>query len=451
MARGGMYDQLGGGFHRYSVDAQWLVPHFEKMLYDNAQLARLYLHAWLATGDAEYRRITEETLDYVLREMTHPSGGFFSAQDADSEGVEGKFFVWTPEEIRALIPDPETAEAALAFWGAADGPNFEGHSILHVPRPPAAVAERLRISVERLAEHIVRARGILRAARDKRVHPGLDNKVLAAWNGLMLTAFAEAGRSLGRADYLAAAARSADFLTSQMVVGGRLHRSWKDGRAHILGYLEDHAAVGAGLLDAYEATFDRRWLDHSRALAEEALRLFWDEAKEAFFDTGSDQEALVVRPRSLFDNAVPSGTAVAIEWLFRLAAHLGEERYERQALRALRPMADLMRRYPTGFGRYLAALDFHLGPVPEIALVWPAGSGGEAAAAPLLERVFGRYLPNRVVAGMADGAKEAAALPLLAGKRAEGGRATAYLCRKYVCQAPTSDPDALARQLDGGV
>jgi uncharacterized protein YyaL (SSP411 family) len=267
----------------------------------------------------------------------------------------------------------------------------------------------------------------------------------------MLTAFAEAGRALGRPDYLAAATLSADFLTSQMVVDGRLQRSWKDGRPHILGYLEDHAMVGAGLLDAYEATFDRRWLDHSRALAEEALRLFWDEAREAFFDTGSDQEALVVRPRSLFDNAVPSGTSVAIEWLFRLAAHLGDERYERQALRALRPMADLMRKHPTGFGRYLAALDFHLGPVPEIAVVWPAGPGGEAGAAPLLARIFGRYLPNRVVAGMADGAKEAEALPLLAGKRAEAGRATAYLCRKFVCQAPTSDPDALARQLDGGV
>ncbi len=440
MARGGMYDQLGGGFHRYSVDAEWLVPHFEKMLYDNAQLARLYLHAWLATGEGEYRRVTEETLDYVLREMTHPSGGFFSAQDADSEGVEGKFFVWTPEEIRALIPDAETAEAALAFWGVADGPNFEGHSILHVPRAPAQVAERLGISVERLAEHIVRARGILLAAREGRVHPGLDNKVLAAWNGLTLTAFAEAGRALGRPDYLAAATRSADFLTSQMVVDGRLQRSWKDGRPHILGYLEDHAMVGAGLLDAYEATFDRRWLDHSRALAEEALRLFWDEAREAFFDTGSDQEALVVRPRSLFDNAVPSGTSVAIEWLFRLAAHLGDERYERQALRALRPMADLMRKHPTGFGRYLAALDFHLGPVPEIAVVWPAGPGGEAGAAPLLARIFGRYLPNRVVAGMADGAREAEALPLLAGKRAEAGRATAYLCRKFVCQAPRRTP-----------
>jgi uncharacterized protein YyaL (SSP411 family) len=365
--------------------------------------------------------------------------------------VEGKFFVWTPEEIRALIPDAKTAEAALAFWAVADGPNFEGHSILHVPRAPAQVAERLGISVEGLAEHIVRARGILLAAREGRVHPALDNKVLAAWNGLMLTAFAEAGRALSRPDYLAAATRSAGFLTSQMIVDGRLHRSWKDGRPHILGYLEDHAMVGAGLLDAYEATFDRRWLDQSRALAEEALRLFWDEAREAFFDTGADQEALVVRPRSLFDNAVPSGTSVAIEWLFRLAAHLGDERLERQALRALRPMADLMRRHPTGFGRYLAALDFHLGPVPEIALVWPAGPGGEAAAAPLLARIFGRYLPNRVVAGTADGDTEAAALPLLAGKRAEAGRATAYLCRKFVCQAPTSDPDALARQLDGGV
>ena len=451
MARGGMYDQLGGGFHRYSVDAQWLVPHFEKMLYDNAQLARLYLHAWLATGDAEYRRVAEETLDYVRREMTHPAGGFFSAQDADSEGVEGKFFVWTPEEIRALIPDGETAEAALAFWGVADGPNFEGHSILHVPRAPAQVAERLGITVERLAERIVGARGVLLAAREGRVHPGLDDKVLASWNGLMLTAFAEAGRALGRSDYLAIATRSAEFLTSQMIVDGRLRRSWKDGRPHILGYLEDHAMVGAGLLDAYEATFDRRWLDRSHALAEVALQLFWDEEREAFFDAGSDQEALVVRPRSLFDNAVPSGTSVTIEWLFRLAAHLGEDRFERQALRALRPMADLMRRYPTGFGRYLAALDFHLGPVPEIAVVWPAGPDGEAAAAPLFARVFGRYLPNRVVTGMVDGSPDASGLPLLVGKRAEAGRATAYLCRKYVCQAPTSDPEALARQLDGGV
>jgi uncharacterized protein len=427
MARGGMYDQLGGGFHRYSVDAQWLVPHFEKMLYDNAQLARLYLHAWLATGNTEYRRVTEETLDYLLREMRHPVGGFFSAQDADSEGVEGKFFVWTPEEIRAALGDEETARAALAYWGVDGGPNFEGHSILCVPRPPKEVAERLGLSVDRLEETIARARQTLYQVRERRVHPGLDDKVLAAWNGLALAAFAEAGRALGRADYLQAAVATAQFLTSAMVRDGRLLRSWKDGEARIRGYLEDHALVGLGLLATYEATFDRRWLDAARRMADAALALFWDAGAEAFFDAGSDQEALVVRPRSLFDNAVPSGTSVAIELLLRLAAHTGEDAYDRQALRALRPMADVMARYPTGFGRYLAALDFHLGPVVEVALVWPAG---EDPAGPLLDAV---------------------GLPLLEGKRAEGGRTTAYVCRKYVCQAPTSDSEALARQLDGGV
>jgi uncharacterized protein YyaL (SSP411 family) len=448
MARGGMYDQLGGGFHRYSVEAQWLVPHFEKMLYDNAQLARLYLHAWLATGNAEYRRVTEETLDYLLREMRHPAGGFFSAQDADSEGVEGKFFVWTPEEIRAALDDEETAQVALAYWGVDSGPNFEGHSILFVPRPPKEVAERLGISEERLAETIARARQMLYRVRERRVHPGLDDKVLAAWNGLALAAFAEAGRALNRPDYLEAAAASARFLTTAMVREGRLLRSWKDGEARIRGYLEDHALVGLGLLATYEATFDRPWLDAARRLADAALTLFWDEGAEAFFDSGSDQEALVVRPRSLFDNAVPSGTSVVIELLLRLAAHTGEASYERQALRALRPMADVMARYPTGFGRYLASLDFHLGPVAEVALVWPAGKD---AAGPLLDTVFGRYLPNRVVAGTSEGATGAAGLPLLEGKRAEGGRTTAYVCRRYVCQAPTSDPEALARQLDGGV
>jgi uncharacterized protein len=448
MARGGMYDQLGGGFHRYSVDTQWLVPHFEKMLYDNAQLARLYLHAWLATGDTEYRRVTEETLDYLLREMRHPAGGFFSAQDADSEGVEGKFFVWTPDEIHAALGDEETTRVALAYWGVDGGPNFEGHSILCVPRPPKEVAERLGLSVDRLEETIARARQTLYQVRERRVHPGLDDKVLAAWNGLALAAFAEAGRALGRADYLQAAVATAQFLTTAMVLDGRLLRSWKDGEARIRGYLEDHALVGLGLLATYEATFDRRWLDAVRRMADAALALFWDAGADAFFDAGSDQEALVVRPRSLFDNAVPSGTSVAIELLLRLAAHTGEDSYDRQALRALRPMADVMARYPTGFGRYLAALDFHLGPVAEVALVWPAG---EDPAGPLLDAVFGRYLPNRVVAGTAEGAPDAVGLPLLEGKRAEGGRTTAYVCRKYVCQAPTSDPEALARQLDGGV
>jgi uncharacterized protein YyaL (SSP411 family) len=447
MARGGMYDQLGGGFHRYSVDGQWLVPHFEKMLYDNGQLASLYLHGWLATGDAEYRRICEETLDYILREMTHASGGFFSAQDADSEGVEGKFFVWTPEEITAALPDAEMARAALVYWGADDEPNFEGHSILFVPRDPARVAEELGVPVERLAALIADARRRLYAAREARIHPGLDDKVLSAWNGLALAAFAEAGRALGRPDYIAAAVKNATFITTQMKDGERLLRSWKDGPSRIKGYLEDYAMVGAGLLVLYEATFDRRWLDESRRLADQARLLFWDAGEEKFFDTGADQETLVVRPRNLFDNAVPSGTSVAIEWLLRLAVLFGEDRYETLALKALRPMADLMTRYPSGFGRYLSALDFHLGPVAEVVLVWPDGSG----PGPLAETAFSRYMPNRVVVGAPARSPAAAGLPLLADRPAVGSKPTAYVCRRSVCQLPVTDPAGLVTQLDAGV
>ena len=449
MARGGIYDQLGGGFHRYSVDGQWLVPHFEKMLYDNAQLASLYLHGWLATGEPEYRRVTEETLDYVLREMTHPAGGFYSAQDADSEGVEGKFFVWSPEEIQAVLGDEALARTALAYWGVDGGPNFEGHSILFVPRDPAEVAGTLGLSPDDLAARIARARQILYAHREKRVHPGLDDKVLASWNGLTLAALAEAAAALGRPDYLAAAVRNAEFLVAHMVRDGRLLRSWKDGQARITGYLEDHAMVGAGLLALYEAGFDRRWLDESRRLAEETLRLFWSAEREIFFDTGHDQESLVVRPRNIFDNAVPSGTSVTIEWLLKLAIVTGEERYEAVALGALRPMADVMQKYPSGFGRYLSALDFHLGPVAEVALVWPPGA--ERAAAPLVETVFRRYQPNRVVVGTAAGAPGAAGLPLLVERGAVEGKPTVYVCRRYVCQLPVTDPAALARQLDAGV
>ena len=382
MAAGGMYDQLGGGFHRYSVDDQWLVPHFEKMLYDNAQLASLYLHAWLATGDPTYRRVTEETLDYLLAEMRHPSGGFFSAQDADSEGVEGKFFVWSPDEISSVLGDDAMAEAVLRYWGVSDGPNFEGQSILFVPHAPDDVAAELGISADRLSELVARARQRLYAARDKRVHPGLDDKVLASWNGLALSAFAEAGRALGRPDYVAAAVDNGRFLTTSMMDDGRLMRSWKDGRARIKGYLEDYAMVGAGLVSLYEATFDRRWLDESRRLAEAALGLFWDAERDAFFDTGADHEALIVRPRNIFDNAVPSGASVAIDWLLRLALVLGEERYEARALEALRPMADLMTRYPVGLRA--VSLGARLPPGPRgrgrHRLARGRGSGGPAVA-----------------------------------------------------------------------
>ncbi len=421
------------------------------MLYDQAQLACLYLHAWLATGEIEYRRVCEEILDYVGREMTHPEGGFYSSRDADSEGEEGKFFLWSPEEIRQILGDSEEAMAALSYWGVDLGPNFEGKSILYVPRDPAEVAAEMKFSPERLSELIAGARAKLYEAREKRVHPGRDEKVLASWNGMMCRVFAEAGRALGRANYTGIAVRNAEFLLSDMREHGRLLRSWKDGRAKLPAYLEDYAMVGDGCLAVYEATFNRRWLDEARQLADEVILLFWDESQEGFFDTGRDHEALVVRPRNLLDAAVPSGSSVAIELLLMLAVLTGEEKYERLALAALRPMADLMNRYPTGFGRWLCALDFHLGPVSEVALVWPRGSNGHALNRMIAE-VFGRYLPNRVVAGCAEGdSAESAGIPLLDGRPAVQGKPTAYVCRRYVCQAPATDPETLVRQLAGEV
>jgi uncharacterized protein YyaL (SSP411 family) len=431
MARGGMYDQLGGGFARYSVDPLWLVPHFEKMLYDNAQLASLYLHAWQAFADPECRCVAEETLDYVLREMTDPAGGFYSAQDADSEGHEGKFFVWTADEIHAVLG--AEADAAMAYWGVDRGSNFEGKSILWLPGEPDP--ERAAAWRRKLFE-----------VRERRVKPGRDDKVLAAWNGLMARAFAEAGRALGRADYLAAARRNAEFVLDSMRVNGRLLRTWKAGQAKLKGYLEDYAMVAAALLELYAATFDRLWLDEARGLADAILRLFWDESVGGFFDTGADHERLIVRPRNLYDNAVPCGSSVAVEVLFRLAALTGEERYERHALAALRPMADLMSRHPTAFGRFLCALDFHLGPRVEIALVAPTKV---EETAPLAEEVFGRWLPNLVAAGMVSGHREGAAgVPLLEGRAAIDGKATAYVCRNYACELPVTDRAALAKQLD---
>jgi uncharacterized protein YyaL (SSP411 family) len=429
MTRGGLYDQLGGGFARYSVDAHWMIPHFEKMLYDNAQLASLYLHAWLAFGDPECRRVCEETLDYLRRDMADPAGGFYSAEDADSEGHEGKFYVWTAEEVRAVLG--ADADRALAYWGVDRGPNFEGknHLFLAGEPDPASMAP-------------LRAR--LLEARARRVRPGRDDKVLAAWNGLACRALAEAGRALGRADYVAAAVRNAEFLLGAMRREGRLLRTWKSGEARLKGYLEDHAMVAAALLEVYEATFERRWLDAARALGDDMIRLFWDEQLDGFYDTGHDHERLIVRPRNLYDNAVPCGTSVAIETLLRLAVLTGETAYEARALTALRPLADLLARHPTAFGRFLCALDFHLGPKVEVALITPNGGPGELAA-----EVFGRFLPNRVVAGMVAGDTSAAAgIPLLEGRTLIDGRPTAYVCRNYACELPVTDATALARQLE---
>ena len=451
MAYGGMYDQLGGGFHRYSTDAFWLVPHFEKMLYDNALLARLYLHAWQLTGRDLYRRIAEETLDYALREMTDGRGGFYSAQDADSEGVEGKFFVWTPEEIREVLGEAE-GNLFGGYYGVTDAGNFEGANILNVPREPEAFALEHGISQEYLDSVISRGKELMLAEREKRIHPLLDDKVLASWNGLMLRSFAEAAATLGRPDYLAAAVKNADFLTSEMLREGRLLRTWREGQAKLPGFLEDYAFVADGLLALYEATFNPRWLEQAVALADTMIELFWDEGVGGFYDTGIEHEALVTRPRDVFDNAQPCGGSVASEVLLRLAVFTGNEEYNVKGAKPLRALERLMSQAPGGTAYWLGVLDFYVSIPKEIAIVGPRE---DANTGELRRAVFGRYLPNKVVAGrdtndpapdLADAAP-ALGIPLLEQRGMVDGRPTAYVCQHYVCQLPVTDAAALAQQL----
>ena len=445
MARGGIYDQVGGGFHRYSTDTYWLVPHFEKMLYDNALLARLYLHAWLATGRSLYRRITEETLDYVLREMTGEHGGFFSATDADSEGEEGKFFVWSPDEIEAVLG---AEEAALfnGFFGVTQRGNFEGKNILNITVKAADYAQRQGVTLEHLVDVIQRGRLALWQEREKREHPLLDDKALASWNGLMLRAFAEAGAALERQDYLDAAAKNAEFLLTELRPNGLLLRTFRKGQAKLPGFLEDYSFVADGLLALYEATFERRWLDAAVELANQMVELFWDEGAEAFYDTGRDHEELVIRPRDVFDNAQPCGGSVASDLLLRLSVATGNEDYAAKSIAPLRTLAELMGRAPAGTGRWLAALDFYLSTPKEVAVIGPTG---DPATADLLRTVNGRYLANRVLVGANDeGTASASGLPLLEGRGMVDGKPTAYVCEDYACQLPVTDAEALAWQLN---
>jgi len=454
MARGGMYDQLGGGFHRYSTDSEWLTPHFEKMLYDNAQLARAYLHAWQVTGDPLFRRIVEETLDYVLREMTSPEGGFYSAQDADSEGKEGKFFVWTPAEINDLLGS-EDGRLFSGYFGVTPRGNFHeaggAVSILHARRELDVVAADLGVTPERLREAIERGREILFEARERRVHPGRDDKVLAEWNGLMLHAFAEAGVVLGREDYVSAARRNANFLLSAMRAEGddghlRLYRTWKDGRAHLNAYLEDYAAVALGMLALYEVTFELRWLRASLDLAQTILDRFHDGAGGGFFQTAADHEKLVARRKDFVDSAIPAGNSLAADLLLRLARLLDRPQLGELAAGVLALMAEAMGEQPLAFGRLLAALDFYVNPGFEIAIVGDPASDDTPA---LLAEIRRRFMPNTVLALGLPGSEAATEIPLLAGRDMRDGRATAYVCRNYACNLPVTELAALARQLEG--
>ena len=430
MASGGIYDQIGGGFARYATDDNWTIPHFEKMLYDNAMLARAYLHGWQVSGGAHggdpiLRRTAEETLDWALREMTGPEGAFHSALDADSEGVEGKFYVWRPAELRSVLGDD--AEAAIAWFGASEHGNFEGANILVSRGPEPAPEVRARI------------RTTLLEVRDERVWPGLDDKRLTAWNALMIRALAEAGAVLERADYVAAARRAAAFVLEEMRdADGRLLRTYNAGEAKLNGYLEDHAFMLEALLTLYEATFEPRWFHAAREIADDTIERFGDPGRGGFYQTSSDHEQLVARRKEVDDAPIPSGQSSAAFGLLRLAKLTGEARYEDAARGVLQLFGDLLRRSPLAFGHLLQVLDFHLAPVREVALV-----GADTSA--LARVVRSAFRPDVVLAG-GDGA-DGGGVPLLAGRTALDGRAAAYVCERFTCRTPVTDPAELAQLL----
>ncbi|MBI3128706.1 MAG: thioredoxin domain-containing protein [Candidatus Tectomicrobia bacterium] len=448
MALGGMYDQLGGGFHRYSVDERWLIPHFEKMLYDNALLARVYIEAHQATGSSFYSSIAADVLDYVLREMTSPGGGFYSAQDADSEGEEGKFFAWTPKEIEAVL-GPEEGRVVSRFYGVTEEGNFEhGKSALHVPRHVAAFAEEEKIESEKLLGILQRARRALFEAREKRVKPGLDDKILASWNGLMIGAMALAGRVLERRDYVEAARRAADFVLGKMRGESGLLRTHRGGESRLNAYLDDYAFLLAGLLDLYEASFEPRWVREAVKLAGEMIERYRG-ADGAFFFTSKDHEALIVRKKSAQDGAIPSGNSMAALGLLRLGKLTGEERFAEAGEGAIRAFGEYLEKAPAAFHMMLVALDFRLDTPVEIAVVGDPAAPDTREA---LRAVDAQFVPNKVLAFLParDGAEAEAAVPLLRGKTAPNGAATVYLCENFTCREPLTDPEAVRRALGGG-
>ena len=435
MGAGGLHDQLGGGFHRYSTDARWLVPHFEKMLYDNALLAVAYAEAWQVTGRDDFARVLRTTLDYVLREMTAFGGGFFSATDADSEGEEGTFFVWREDEIRALLGGD--AEQFMRFYGVTPVGNFEGRNVLFVQQPD-----------ERAWETHAGAREILRTARAARPNPLRDDKILSAWNGLMISALAFGGRVLGEPRYVAAAGRAADFILAEMRPGGRLQRSWKDGRSSGPGFLEDDAFFVAGLLDLYEATFDRRRLADALMLAEGTERLFADGERGGWFRSAGDHERLLAREKPSQDGAEPAGASVALLNVLRLHAITGDDALRRIAERALRAYAPRLQEQPAALHEMLLAVDFFVAPVPEIVLVWATGEGVPSAFVDVLR---GMFLPNHALLGAAEG-MELDALAKLAppagGTAALQATATAYVCERGACRLPATEPATMTAQIE---
>jgi uncharacterized protein len=448
MAAGGIYDHLGGGFARYSTDERWHVPHFEKMLYDNALLLQLYTRAWQVAGHERYRTVAIETADYLRREMQHPHGGFFSSQDADSEGVEGKFFTWSWSELTALAGEPVARSFGASPEGNWAGDGHGATNVLWHERTIGAVASEMGLDASELSASVDGARTTLFAARETRVRPATDDKVLAAWNGMAIGALAEAGRVFGDATYIGSATRAGTFVLEHLRDDeGRLLRSWRDGVTGAKGFLDDYALMASACLTLYETTFELAWFERARELGDEMTRLFADRASGGFFQTGSDAEALLVRPRELYDNATPSGNSTAADVLLRLAAFTGNAEHERDAISALRLVVDGLGRAPGAFGHALCALDRLIGPHREVAIV---GDPGAADTRSLVnEAIVRRLRPNLVLAVTSpDDDRASLMVPLLANRSAIDGAATAFVCEGFACRLPVTTPGALAEQLE---
>ena len=455
MAAGGMYDQIGGGFHRYSTDAFWLIPHFEKMLYDNALLARLYTHAYQATRNPSYARVAQGILDYVLREMRHPDGGFYAAQDADSEGVEGKFFVWRPEQLVSIL-GREDAEVVADHFGVTNEGNFEGMSVLNVPRDPAQVASHYSMSPDELDALIESASAKLLQERSQRIPPLTDTKVITSWNGLMMAAMAEASAVFGREDYLHAARDNAAFILERMVRDGRLRRTDGDSQNGAQGFLDDYSHLVDGLLALHSADGDLRWLIQAERLTRQAVELFWDPLQGRFYDTGSDQENLIIRPRDVTDNALPSGHSMMTGVLIRLAIITGDGDLRTMASDSLRGVRDIMIQFPTGGGHWLSVLDFYLSDHREAVIITPstsavipakAGIHAQPTATDMLHRLASTHLTNAIVVSASEDAADASPWPVFRGRSVIDGKPTAYVCRNYACQLPTTNPDTMMSQV----
>lgn len=442
MSRGGLYDVVGGGFHRYSTDDAWLVPHFEKMLYDNGQLALAYLHGYLLTGEIAFRQVCEETLNFILREMKAPQGGFYSSLDADSEGEEGKYYIWTQAELDQILVDEQERALFYNVYPVNKQGNFEGHTILQRRADLPQLAHDLNLSEQELIDRLSAIHVRLYEVREKRVRPGTDDKVLVSWNALALRAFAEAARYLKQPVYLEAARKNAEFILSQMVVDGKLMRAWRQGQARHNAFLEDHAGLILALLALYQSDPDPRWYQSAVQLAEEMEMNFHD-AAGGFFDTRHDQEGLISRPKEIQDNAVPSGNAQAALALLMLSAYDEREAWRAQAERMIATVQDLLIRHPPAFGFWLQALDFAHGPVQQIAVIGPRE---DPQVEQFLAHIWHIYRP-RVVLALSDVSAEDGKPALLKDRSMRQDKPTVYVCEGFACNLPVNDLPALQEQL----